>query len=133
MTGLTVANTIIEQIGSQALYMLGTWKSQFFSDASSVKFRIGKNVGGYNEIKITLLSDDTYKVELFKWQKAQGYVIPRVTKYAAFNGVYVDMLHAVISSATGMALSITRHYANFNEYEPDEMVLPKEYHMFAAA
>jgi translation initiation factor IF-1 len=131
MTDLAVANTIIEQIGSQALYMLGA--SQFLGDGISVKFRIGKNAGRYNEIKITLLPDDIYKVELFKWQRTRGYVIPRVTNYAAFNGVYADMLHAIISSATGMALSITRHYANFGEYEPDEIVLPEEYRMFAEA
>src|SRR5262249_11136738 len=92
-----VAKTIVEQLGNLALSMMGA--HTLVADETSLTFSI-RGSKAVNKIRITLEPSDTYKVELFKFRN------PICNLIAEFNGVYVDSLHTIIESKTGLFLSL---------------------------
>lgn len=96
-TDLTVANTIREQIGNIAFSMMGA--SQLAGSAHSLTFKIkGSKVANY--IQVTLDPNDTYTVDFFK---TRGHSIRLVDSVEM---VYADSLRTIISSKTGLYLSL---------------------------
>lgn len=107
---LTVPNTIKEQIGSKALYMLGA--KNLVGDKNSLSFRIrGSNKANY--IKITLDANDTYTVEFGKVRTPRAslktlhmtpeeYMAAGYKVVAKHSGVYDNMLHKIIEKETGL-------------------------------
>jgi hypothetical protein len=65
-------------------------------DKDSLRFRI-RGSKAANLIVVRLAADDTYTVEFYK---LRGMNCPMVK---SFEGVYVDSLHRVIESFTGLA------------------------------
>ena len=98
-TDLTCAKIIAEQIGKQALFMLGA--KDLVGDRKSLAFRI-RGCRRINKIRITLDPSDTYTVEFFKIIR-RGFTCERV-KW--IDGVYNDMLCEVIENATGLRTSL---------------------------
>ena len=98
MTDMTVANTIRDQIGRKACYMMGA--KNFVGSATGLTFKIGRNAGKVTHITITVTPEDTYDIEFVACRGVNVRTIKEV------KGYYVDMMHAVISETTGMALSI---------------------------
>lgn len=94
---LAVANTIAAQIGARAFFMMGT--RQKSGDANSLRFDIRGSPRG-NRICVTLDASDTYTVQLLKVRGLHAGVV------AENEGVYSDMLHAIIEEMTGLALSL---------------------------
>ena len=94
---LTVANTIAEQIGSRAFFMMGT--RQKWGDADSLRFDIRGSQRG-NRICVTLDASDTYTVQLLRVRGLHAGVV------AENEGVYNDGLRQVIEGMTGLALSL---------------------------
>lgn len=95
----TVVITITDQIGNQALRMMGAFNI-IQVDENTLSFRIGKNAKAVNYVKVHLNSRDLYDVE---YGRIHG------TKYtikSESNGIYADMLHASIESNTGMYTSL---------------------------
>jgi len=98
MSNLTIAKTIMEQVGNKAFFMMGA--KDFLGSENSLSFRIGRNAKGINRIEITLEPMDTYKVE-FGTVRNLNYTLK-----ASFNGIYVDQLHSLIEKETGLFLSL---------------------------
>jgi hypothetical protein len=98
---LTVANTILQQLGGgRALMMLGA--GQPVGDATSVMFAIKGSPLKVNKIRITLDPSDTYTVEFLRYSRKTLEVT--VTNY--WDGVYAEDLRRVIESHTGLYLSL---------------------------
>ena len=96
-TDLTVANTISQQIGARAFFMMGT--RQKLGDADSLRFDIRGSARG-NRICVTLDASDTYTVQLLKVRGLHAGVV------AENSGIYCDGLRQVIEGMTGLALSL---------------------------
>lgn len=84
---------LIRQLGT-AIPMMGA--KNFMAGETSLSFRIGRNSKGVNKLTITLSPDDTYIVRAFKVAKFSATIVGEM------RGVYVDSLHAVLESLTGM-------------------------------
>jgi hypothetical protein len=103
---LTVANTILSQIGRGALFMIGA--KRFVGDENSVTFSVGRNSGGraglglVSHIRVTLMPSDTYKVESIRIRGAS------IKTLETRDDIYFDMLAEVIGNLTGMAVSVPR-------------------------
>ncbi len=68
----------------------------FQAGETSLSFRIGRNAKGINKLTITLSPDDTYIVRAFKVRKFSATIAGEA------RGVYVDSLHDVLESLTGL-------------------------------
>ena len=90
----TIAQTLLQQIGRSALFMLGA--KDFVLLEKGLRFRIGRNSKGVNRLTITLDPSDTYIVEAEYVRAAKHRVVERC------ENVYVDSLHSVIEAMTGM-------------------------------
>lgn len=89
----TPAQTIQQQIGNRTFSMLGAKNLLDHGDALSFRIR-GSSKANY--VKITLTPADLYDVEIGKIH-GLNYRVVDTTK-----GAYVDMLHNLIESATGL-------------------------------
>lgn len=89
-----VAETIRQQIGHKALYMIGAKNLLAHDDALS--FKIGRNSKSVNYVKITLTPADLYDVK-FSWVTKNGEKVR-----SSEEGIYCDMLHGAIERNTGM-------------------------------
>ena len=63
-------------------------------------FKVGRNAKGVTHVTIELLPSDTYRVH---FQRVWG---TKVTTKADHSDVYVDSLHRIIESETGMYTSL---------------------------
>lgn len=93
-----IANTIKEQIGHRALYMIGAKNLLDHGDALS--FKIGRNSKSVNYIKITLTPADLYDIT-FSWVTKNGEKVR-----SSEDGIYFDMLKGAIERNTGMYTSL---------------------------
>lgn len=87
MTDMTVANTILAQLGGGRFKMM-TGANTFVGSADTLRFRIARRI-----VAITLLPSDTYKVEVFT---TKGRLTGSETD------IYVDQLQAVFTKLTGL-------------------------------
>ena len=94
---MTVAQTIADQIGGKALYMLGAKNLIDHGDALSLRVRGSRTV---NYIKVTLTPADLYDVEFGKVH-GTSYKVK-----ATEEGIYADMLHDSIERNTGLYTSL---------------------------
>ena len=92
-----VAETIRQQIGAPALFMLGA--HTFFKTEDSLEFRI-RGSRKINDIKVTLHPSDTYIME---FGRICGINYKLVKTY---EGVFWDMLCDLIEQETGLATSL---------------------------
>ena len=101
-TANEVAETIRLQIGSRAFFMLGT--KMIVRHADRLVFSIGTgakcNGRKVNRCTVILDADDTYTVEVGNLAGLNYKAIGETS------GVYVDSLHRVIESLTGMRTSL---------------------------
>ncbi len=93
MSDLIVANTIRDQIGREALFMLGA--QHLVGDRNSLSFKV-RGSRKANHIKIILDASDTYSMEFYK---IRGTSVKLVT---SMNWIYADQLRSVIESVTGL-------------------------------
>ena len=96
-TDLTIANTIAEQIGNRAFFMMGTRSKVGGPNYLSFDVRGSKAV---SHVRVTLNAMDTYDVEFLK---IRGTNIKTVSKS---EDIYAESLHEIISVHTGLALSL---------------------------
>lgn len=95
---LAVANTIANQIGPMALRMIGA--KNLVGNHNSLSFKIGRNAKSVTHLRITLMPSDTYKVEALRIRTTNVSIVETT------DDVYVDSLHTVIESLTGMYTSL---------------------------
>ncbi len=96
-TDLTVANTILEQLGGRR-FVAFTGARNFVGSGDTLTFSLpsGSTKDGSNRVKVTLTPLDLYTVETFS---------VRGTSFKAkshMDGVYNDMLAKVFTSLTGL-------------------------------
>lgn len=96
---LSAAETIRQQIGSRALYMIGA--KNLLADAKSLTFKIGRNDNGVTHIRVTLSPLDLYTVEFLRCVGTR----PVVT-VAERDMIYADSLCSVIETETGLRTSL---------------------------
>lgn len=97
MTDLTVATTIQAQLGNGAVLLLGARDFVGADDSLAFSIRGSRKV---NKVRIILdRASDTYTVEFYLVRK-RGLDLKLV---ASVDTVYVDSLHRVIESNTGLA------------------------------
>lgn len=95
---MAVANTIRDQVGGRALFMLGA--RDLLGSADSLKFRVARNDKGVTHVVIKLDPSDTYTVEFFA---VRGL---KCREIASVPFVYADSLNRVIESHTGLRTSL---------------------------
>lgn len=94
----TIGTIIRDQIGRRALFMIGA--KNLLTIENGLQFKVGRNAKSVNALRITLEPSDTYKVEALRIRNNQ----PKVVE--SCDDVYVDSLHGVIESMTGMYTSL---------------------------
>ena len=99
-TDMTVAKTILEQLGGNKFRMM-TGAKHFGARDNSLSMRIGRNSSNSNYLKITLDSMDTYDMKFCKLTRK--FEEKSVTEY---NNIYNDMLTDQFTAHTGMYTSL---------------------------
>ena len=93
------ANTLLQQLGGgKFIAMTGAKNLMVDQKEKSLHMRIGKNSKGINHVKITLMPDDTYKMDFGRIRKLDYKVVRSVT------GVYAEALRDVFTEVTGCLL-----------------------------
>ena len=99
-TDMTVAKTILEQLGGNKFRMM-TGAKNFGARDNSLSMRIGRNSSNSNYLKITLNSMDTYDMKFCKLTRK--FEEKSVTEY---ENIYNDMLTDQFTAHTGMYTSL---------------------------
>ena len=99
-TDMTVAKTILEQLGGNKFRMM-TGAKHFGARDNSLSMRIGRNSSNSNYLKITLNSMDLYDMKFCKLTRK--FEEKSVTEY---NNIYNDMLTDQFTAHTGMYTSL---------------------------
>lgn len=97
-----VANTILNQIGKKALFMIGAKGIVFYSEGfGGMAFKTMRVPSSYaNHIKIMLDEDDTYTMKFSRmWGLSRKLICEE-------KGVYCDMLHLMIEKYTGLTTTL---------------------------
>jgi hypothetical protein len=103
------AEIIRQQLGHKALYILGA--RDLIATDRGLRFTI-RGCQKANRIEITLDADDTYTVRVSRFSPARfnrrtmSFSAMKDTTVSNHEGVYVDSLHRVIESATGLYTSL---------------------------
>lgn len=98
---LTVAKTILEQLGGRHFLMMTGAKNLVGSD-TSLTFRIARSKDGSNTVRITLTPLDVYTVETFSVRKVRGSFEIKSTPKSTVTDVYCDTLRPVFEKLTGL-------------------------------
>jgi len=97
MSNPQIAKTIISQLGNSTFAMLGAHMLVDLGDG--LQFRIkGCRKANYIAIRYDA-GADLYNVEIKKIGRAPNY---KIVDVADFQGVFVDQLHSLIESNTGL-------------------------------
>ena len=99
-TDMTVAKTILEQLGGNKFRMM-TGAKNFGARANSLSMRIGRNSSNSNYLTITLNSMDTYDMKFCKLTRK--FEEKSVIEY---NNIYNVMLTDQFTAHTGMYTSL---------------------------
>jgi hypothetical protein len=100
MSDMTVAKTILEQLGGNKFRMM-TGAKNFGGTENSLSMRIGRNKTSSNYLKITLNSMDTYDMKFSRVSPKGGE-----RSVIEYNGVFNDMLDDMFTAHTGMYTSL---------------------------
>jgi hypothetical protein len=95
---MNIAQTIAQQIGSKALFMIGA--KNLVAGKNYLQMRIGRNVSGWNVLKIVLNGLDLYNLTFYKIRKLD------VSKEKTVDNIYCDQLCDIIESETGLRTSL---------------------------
>lgn len=99
MTDMTIANTILEQLGGNRFAIM-TGARCFVGSHNSLQFRVGANDKGVNVVKIVLNGKDLYDIEFLK---VRGLNFKTV---AQENDVHVENLRKTFTTNTGLHTSL---------------------------
>lgn len=103
---LTVANTILQQLGGRR-FILMTGAKDFVGDANSLMFRIGKNSGGVSKVKIILEPSDTYRVIFYRIRQTRK-TAAQITIVHEADDIYFDQLPDLFKRITGLETQMPR-------------------------
>lgn len=97
---MQVAEIISQQIGRKAFFMLGAKDLVGSESEKFLQFKIGRNAKSVTHVRVTLTPADTYTVTSYRVRASKG--IPVTKTLESVDDVYVENLHDVIESLTGM-------------------------------
>ena len=103
MTEITVSQTIADQIGSRAFYMLGASKKPIIAIENGISFGVGRNAKRVTHVRVVLTPDDLYTLEFLNCNARRAETVKTLT---TVEGVYADHLRTVIEAETGLATSL---------------------------
>ena len=95
---MNVAQTIASQLGRKALLMIGA--KNLMAGKDYLQFRLGRNAGGWNSLKIALNGLDLYDLTFYRIRKL------KVTSEKTIDNVYCDQVRDIIEDETGMKTSL---------------------------
>jgi hypothetical protein len=98
---LTVANTILEQLGGRR-FMAMTGANTFIGSATGLSFKLPKSKDGANVVRIELTPLDLYDIETVSVRRSKTKGITFTTK-TQVSGIYCDVLESTIARITGLA------------------------------
>lgn len=102
-TDMTVANTILNQLGARRFQVM-TGAKNFIGETNALSFKLPGGGGfckdGINFVKITLNAGDTYDILFLR---TRGTAIKTV---ADLKDIYADQLRDVFTDKTGLAVSL---------------------------
>ena len=99
MTNLTVAKTILEQLGGNRFVAM-TGAKNFVAGESALSFKIGRNSTSINTVKVELTPMDTYTVTFSNVSKRKAGVVNKVISEST--DVYCDTLVELFERTTGL-------------------------------
>lgn len=91
---MEVAKTIVQQIGNQALWLIGA--KNIIATDTGITFKIMRHPE-YNTISIDLTSMDDYTMKFTKWHNM------RKVREVVVDGIFFDELAQTITEKTGLA------------------------------
>lgn len=103
MTDLTVANTIVQQLGGQRFRVM-TGAKDFVGSDDGVSFRLPKAKDGINIVRVKLTANDDYTVRFERLYKKGG--LPEFKLVNEVTGVYAENLRTVFTNNTGLYTSL---------------------------
>jgi hypothetical protein len=95
VTDLTVAKTILAQLGGERFVMM-TGATSFIGSADSLTFKVGSNPKRVTHVRVTLTPDDLYDMTFFRAGKGPQ----------SHDGVHREMLQEVFGAHTGLDASL---------------------------
>ena len=102
---LRVAETIAEQIGGPALYMIGArnlvGSGPEADHRGRLSFKVGRNARKVTHVRITLEPTDLYTLEFLRVPSLRARDLTPET-LSTVEGVYFDQLRPVIERETGL-------------------------------
>lgn len=102
MTDMTVANTILEQLGG-ARFRLMTGANTFVSSEKSLQMKLPRSTqNGATHLKITLNGADLYDMAWMRWNSQTLEMAVIETD----EGIYDEMLQDVFTTRTGLFTSL---------------------------
>lgn len=107
MSGVEVANAILEQLGGRK-FIVCTGATNLLSlddERGGLQFRLPARFAkeGINSVRIVLDASDTYSVTFHRIGRAPSFKIAQVSEV---NGVYADSLREVFERHTGLVTSL---------------------------
>jgi len=104
MTDMTVAKTILQQLGGKVFTMM-TGAKNFTGDKTTLTFSLpgagGFTKQGINRVAVALTPLDTYTVTFYRLRKGNPLKV-----VAERTMVYCDQLRAVFTEVTGLEVSL---------------------------
>lgn len=95
---MNIAQTIAQQLGPKALFMIGA--KNLIAGKDYLQMRLGRNASGWNALKIALNGLDLYDMTFYKIRKLT------VTKKKTVDNIYSDQLHDIIETETGLRTNL---------------------------
>lgn len=99
MTDMTVANTILAQLGGKR-FLAMTGAKSLCGDKDALSFKLPSQGGKTRGVLIRLLPSDTYSMKLFEMRRLE------IVRDETREGIYCDNLRDVFTSMTGLATSL---------------------------
>lgn len=95
---MNISQTIANQLGHKALFMIGA--KNLMAGKDYLQMKLGRNSGGWNALKIALNGLDLYDMTFYKIRKL------KVTQEKTVDNIYFDQLHDIIETETGLRTSL---------------------------
>ncbi len=98
---MTVAKTIVEQLGGR-MFMMMTGVKTFSGEANAVSFKLGRNKTSANRVRIELTPADLYKVTFYRFSAKH------LTKkdVEVSDNIHAEDLRHVFTDTTGLYTSL---------------------------
>lgn len=97
--GVQIAQTILKQIGAEALWLIGTKQKVAIKNGVRIKFTGTRE---YNYLRVILTPMDEYEMHFEKWHGG------RLIRATIKSHIYFDQLNSMIREVTGLATEMPR-------------------------